>query len=493
VRHERGLILAFCFLAALRVFVFSAAFPFFNNVDERAHVDLVFKYANGDFPRGLPHFSPEAVRYLWLYASPEYLIEPSSTGDAEFSTPFWTLPPETIADMAATAEPQLKERINHEASDPPLYYAIMGLWLQFGRWCGLEGGRLLYWIRFLNVPVAAGLVWIAYISTRLIFPERITMRLVVPTLVAFFPQDNLYSVQSDAWSPLFYGLALIGTLKMLRGELSIFSATLAGLALAAACLTKTVNLPLLGIVAAFALLTICRQFRERKLHEQFASFVSLAVTATVPVILWMAWNRYAFGDLTGTAAKIDNLGWTMKTIGDWWRHPIFWLHGLGEFWSQLLARFWRGELIWKMHPLACPVADAFYWISSSLVLVATLTILIGQFDLSNFQRRALWLCFSSFVALVAVLAVLSIAFDFGNCVYPSREHPYFTSGRLLSAATIPFLLLYAFAFDYVANRVKWKSLTFLACGVTVLVIVVSEVTVNAQVFQSPYNFFHMWQ
>jgi hypothetical protein len=45
MRHERKLILLLCAIAAVRVFIFSAAFPFFNNVDEQAHTDLVIKYA----------------------------------------------------------------------------------------------------------------------------------------------------------------------------------------------------------------------------------------------------------------------------------------------------------------------------------------------------------------------------------------------------------------------------------------------------------------
>jgi len=44
-------ITAFSLFAAVRVLVLSAAFPFFNNVDERRHVDLVIKYADGHMPR----------------------------------------------------------------------------------------------------------------------------------------------------------------------------------------------------------------------------------------------------------------------------------------------------------------------------------------------------------------------------------------------------------------------------------------------------------
>ncbi len=63
-RHERKFIFLLCAVAAVRVLTFAAAFPFFNNVDEQAHVDLVMKYARGDVPRDLGHFSSESAYYL---------------------------------------------------------------------------------------------------------------------------------------------------------------------------------------------------------------------------------------------------------------------------------------------------------------------------------------------------------------------------------------------------------------------------------------------
>jgi hypothetical protein len=41
---ERKLVLLFCMAAAFHVFVFSAAFPFFDNLDEPMHLDLALKY-----------------------------------------------------------------------------------------------------------------------------------------------------------------------------------------------------------------------------------------------------------------------------------------------------------------------------------------------------------------------------------------------------------------------------------------------------------------
>src|SRR2546430_15671587 len=58
ILYERKVILLLCAIGALRVFIFSAAFPFFNNVDEQAHVDLVMKYARGHVPRDLVSILP---------------------------------------------------------------------------------------------------------------------------------------------------------------------------------------------------------------------------------------------------------------------------------------------------------------------------------------------------------------------------------------------------------------------------------------------------
>src|SRR5215831_610804 len=58
--HEFWWVIGFCMFAAARVLFFCAAFPFFNNVDERRHFDLVIKYAEGHVPRGVELISPAA-------------------------------------------------------------------------------------------------------------------------------------------------------------------------------------------------------------------------------------------------------------------------------------------------------------------------------------------------------------------------------------------------------------------------------------------------
>ena len=43
--RERTVIFILCALAGIRIFLFNAAFPPFNNVDEEHHFDIVYKYS----------------------------------------------------------------------------------------------------------------------------------------------------------------------------------------------------------------------------------------------------------------------------------------------------------------------------------------------------------------------------------------------------------------------------------------------------------------
>jgi hypothetical protein len=210
----------------------------------------------------------------------------------------------------------------------------------------------------------------------------------------------------------------------------------------------------------------------------------------VPLGIWFAWNHHHFGDLTATKSKIELLSWTRKPFAEWWSHPIFSLHGITEFWRELIASFWRGELVWHLQRIASTAADAFYAISSAIVILATGALLLRRRPEQNNQRIILWVALLTFLSLAAFLVILSISFDFGRCPYPSREHPYFTSGRLLDAAAIPFFLLFVYAIDRFGNWTKQQWLRWTLLAVTVLVVVVSQLAINAPVFASRYNFFH---
>jgi len=486
----RWAILGLCLLAAIRVFVFAAAFPFFNNVDEQAHVDLVIKYAHTKLPRSIEPFASDVAFCFAVYSTPEYFVKPEQYG-GQYPPPNWLLPREQLQKILDDEIPFWESRLNHESGEPPLYYALAGGWMNVGHVLGFRGLSLLYWVRFLNIGLAAALVWIGFAATRSTFPNNQFLQLGVAMLLAVWPQSAFYSIQGDALSPLCFGIGFLGLVKLLQNECpGIGLAVWTGLAIAATCLIKTSNLPLLLVAIGAIASKIFRGPRNGSLRPSLITLGVFLLSLAVPLGIWFAWNHHNFGDLTATKSKIELLGWTRKPFSEWWSHPIFTLNGIKEFWPDLIASFWRGELVWHLQRMASAAADAFYAVSSAIVILATGVFLLRRGSKNNEQRFILWVALLSFLSIVAFLVVLSISFDFGQCPYPSREHPYFTSGRLLDAAAVPFFLLFVHAVDRFGNWTRQHWLRWTLLGATVLVLVVSQLQVNAPAFSSRYNFFH---
>ncbi len=208
IYHERWWVIGFCLFAAVRVLVFSAAFPFFNNVDERRHLDLLIKYAAGHVPQGAELISTTTLPYLSHYASPEFLSAPEDF-EGGYYGPLWKHSPKEVAPTIAKIEEVWSRTPNQESSQPPLYYVMAAAWFHIGEWIGLKGGSSLYWVRFLNVVLVATLVWLSYAAARIIFPDQVALRLGVPFLVAAVPQDTYYGITNDVLSPISFGLVFL--------------------------------------------------------------------------------------------------------------------------------------------------------------------------------------------------------------------------------------------------------------------------------------------
>src|SRR6476661_10667085 len=105
-RGESVLILLLCVAAATRIFIFSAAFPFFSNVDEDLHFDLITQYSHGQVPRGFDRLKEETLNWIVPYASPEFLFPPEHFPGAKFPAPLWKeswskVEPEIVTTRAA--------------------------------------------------------------------------------------------------------------------------------------------------------------------------------------------------------------------------------------------------------------------------------------------------------------------------------------------------------------------------------------------------------
>src|SRR4030095_6890007 len=215
--------------------------------------------------------------------------------------------------------------------------------------------------------------------------------------LAFIPQDVLYVLSNDVLSPVCFGAVFLCVLQWLKTDKpSLLLGMLTGLAIAATYLTKLSNLRLLT-VAMIAVVAKWLQMVRQQARAATLALILTIVCAGVPIGGWMLWSKFHFGDVAGSTTAIALLTWHPKPLADWWHHPIFSPQGLWTFWSEVIARFWRGELMWENRELSWRVADEFYSISSLLLLCAATVGILQHNMLSTFQRQALF-----FAALTVV-------------------------------------------------------------------------------------------
>jgi hypothetical protein len=486
-RREIVWVGALVLFATLRVALSAAAFPFFANVDEQKHVDMVLKYARGYLPEpGRDAYEPEMGRLLGLYGSPEYLLLPGEPTPS----PAWRRTANAMLGVIEASERFLAERANKEAEQPPAYYALAAAWLWLGRGLELSGAGLLYFVRGLGALVAGALVYVAWRLVRDPYRDETLVRRGVPLLAAVFPQDTLFYVTPDVLSPLAGGLGFALALRLARRPESgsgVYAA--AGLVLAAALLTKWTNAAVVAVAAAASLHALAHGARRQ---PRFTAKLALQWTLVLaPVALWCLRSLRLYGDPTGSALKVARLGWGRKPLALWLDHPLFTPAGIFEFVTGLLPTFWRGELAWHRTDLALPAMDALYTVSSLVFLAAAL---------AGLRRRAPERCLAEGLALAALagaaalLALLSLAFVFDATTNPTASHPFFVQGRLVSGVLLPFLLVYVRGIDAAVSRLPARAsqpagwLLLLALAVAVCA---SEACLLGPVFASEYNAFHL--
>jgi predicted membrane protein DUF2142 len=237
--NERLLILLLCLAAALGVFIYSAGFPFFSNIDEDLHFDLITQYSNLQVPRSFDHLKEDTLNWIVPYASPEFLASPEQFPGAIFPAPLWKRSWSEIEPEIAATRAAWSTEINFESSQPPVYYTLASIWWWLGKHVGFSGIQSLYWIRFLNIPLIAIIVWLGYVAARTIAPGRIDLRIGVPLLLAFIPQDVFYAMNNDVMSPVCFGALFLCALQWLRTNApNFFLGAITGLAVEATCLTK---------------------------------------------------------------------------------------------------------------------------------------------------------------------------------------------------------------------------------------------------------------
>ncbi len=472
----------------------------FNNVDEHAHVDLVLKYARGHWPnKPLERFDASAGRLFVLYGTPEYFYAPEQLPGGVIPRPLWETP--AIAHRAVRQGVVLWTNTrNYEANSPPTYYALAGAWYNVGGWLGLTEGARLYWIRFLNVPLLALLVFFSYVFCRTFYPDRLDLLIGLPLLLAFLPQDAYYSVTSDALSPPLFLVSLMLLLQWYRRTTpgTAFSA-LVGFLIALTFLVKFTNIALPVIFAVMVLIKI-HQSRRRGRWKAVLWCCSVAVlTAAMPIALCLGRNYVLLGDLTGSRAHLELFGLSRRPFDSFLAHPIFSPSGFWTFWSGLMTTFWRGELAWHLKSIASPSVDAFYAISSTVMLLGaaaswrsrTASAVNSQVDGRGIGAAVYMAVWASVTLSWLVLACSSVWFDYGESFYPSRQKPYFMSARLIGGALVPFLFLYMEGVAFLLRPLSRVVAPLCFVALVSVMMTVSELALSSHIVTNPFNWFHL--
>ena len=223
-----------------------------------------------------------------------------------------------------------------------------------------------------------------------------------------------------------------------------------------------------------------------------SAVVLMVLCAGLPVVAWLGWMKHHYGDITGETVHIAAWGWTHKPIGDWLHHPIFTPAGGWTFGSDLLASFWNGEMTWHSQPLNSPAVNLVYVLLSLLFLgLGVRGLFSNRTTLEPFQRRALGTSLACVLSSVVFLGLMSLPYDFQDCLQPSRAHPYFSSGRFMLGAAVPCFLFFGYGLDHALSRVKTGWVRSLTLAGLLLFMLGSEIIANWPVFSSEYNWFHL--
>jgi hypothetical protein len=350
---------------------------------------------------------------------------------------------------------------------------------------------LAYWVRFFNAILYAVFVWISYLFVKQIYPERIFLTVGVPALLTVFPQDVFYGVNRDILSPLLAALVLLLLFRAMQPAADWYYNLIAGGFLTGlAFLTDVSNFVLFGVLAIVLCVEIVRTVKAGGTQQRWMIIAGAAGAAVIPPLLWMARNRLVMGDLTGSKAKTDYLGWTLKPWHEIWQHPIFTARGANYFLQHLIPMYWRGEYAWGGNPLRWSGADRFYVVSSYLLLAAFAAYLLRrEKGEDRLARLGNFVSLYLVLASVLFLAGISLPFDFHQCYYPSRALPYFLSGRIISGTILPFVLIYLMGFEYLWRPFRKYVHPIFPVLAVCLFIIFAEISIRATVFHSHFNFF----
>jgi hypothetical protein len=478
-------------VGALKVLVYGLALPLYTTIDEQFHVELIGRYARGEWPhQRAVGMDGQLMRRSAAFETPEYLYTVEQYTAMELDEPLFRW---TYARRMWAEEQRVRhwtERGNYEAHSPPVYYAAAALWTVVVRelWPWSEG-RELYVPRLFNAVLYVGFLLVAWRLGRGLWPDRPNVSIAAVALLALAPLQNFHGINSDAMQPLMFAAAMVCMLKMLRAPApSIGLAAGTGLLTAAAFLVKFSALPIAGMLAVTLALLLRRA--DAAGRRPWLAAITAAASAAVPVAVVLLRNRYYLGSWSGTEFKLQMLQYGHRDWSDWQAvisHPIFTPGGLWYFLSTFMASFWRGELLWHGQPLTWKAVDLGVAVGG-LVLCGAAALVRGS---ESAIRPGGWLLWTAVGGSILTLMWLSLQLDFSRSDTPGPDMPYLPNGRLVWGALGAAALLAASGLQRLLDRLPWRVPAWAVMIGLGGVMTIAEAIWMGPVLASRWNFFHI--
>ena len=328
--------------------------------------------------------------------------------------------------------------IRYEFHQPPLYYALLAPLF------ALTGGALLP-LRLASVLLGLGIVWLAYLVVRQIFPDRPGLALGTAAFVAFLPQHLVTASQvgNDVLAELWVALVLFELVRWATTPAAVTGAGQEagwrrlplwrlGLWSGLALITKTTAYVAVLLLAA---VLVGEAWRRRDAWRALAPLSSAALPALLLALPWYARDLSVYGwpDFLGlirhdtvvtgqlrTAAHIGELGW-----------PAY----LSEFVATTFRSFW-GVFGWMGVPMDGRVYQAL-----GLLCGLAAAGLVGH-EIRSRRRPALGRGQRLALRLLAASAVITLlTYLWYNAQFVQYQ------GRYLFTALIPLGLAFGLGWE----------------------------------------------
>jgi hypothetical protein len=360
------------------------------------------------------------------------------------------------------------DAIRYEFHQPPLYYLLQAPVY------ALSGGALLP-LRLTSVLLGAGVVVVAYLVVRKVYPERAGVALGTAAFVAFIPQHIAMNagVQNDPLAELILGLVLLRLVSWLRAGTawSLRQHAVTGVIIGLGLLTKLsayVAVPVAVVAVALKFWHTRRRRDADEGHRQVeSSHRGLDLQAALPVLgalllpalliglPWFVRNAVVYGglDVAGLGRHAAVVQGQLTTAR--WIELYGWRQLPGVFSRTTFRSFW-GQFGW----MAVPMEWRVYLGLRVLSVLAVVGLVFRAVD--TFERPAAGAGgrFSPMLILLLSSGLLTL----GSYLWYNLSF-YQAQGRYLYPALIPIGLAWTLGLDESLRR---RTAPWLA-GVLVLV------------------------